>query len=259
MREHAAAAFHQLARRAFIRRLRKLRPCKHRLHRDLRLIHDLPRGDARPDPLDDRVAILQYELQQLPLHRAVLAINRPHARHIARVIAIVRREIHQHQLPAIEFRHVAVIVRIPDVCRTRRRDRPVPFQPRAIHQKHIASRGIEFVLVHPRPRTLHRFQNPLACNLRRTPDQRNFPRTLHTSQFIEHRRQVRDASPRKPRGQHPRELHLARNAAVPKVVEDRRIRRVQLKARLRGAFTGREQRVNRQRRLLPRIRQTQPV
>ena len=259
MREHAAAFFHQLARRSQIRWLRELGPGEHRVHHLFRLVHDLRRCHTRTNPADDRIPVFQHKSQQFALLRRILAAHRPHPGHVTRVVPVVRREVHQDQLAVVQFRHVPVVMRVPNVGRPRRRDRAVPLQPSPVHQEHVARRRIQFILRHPGFGTLHRLQNPLSGNLGRPPDQRDLARALHAPQFIQHRRQIRHLRPWESRRHHRRKLHLPRNPAVERIIQDRRVRRNQLVPALRPSLARRKQRVNRQRGLLAVGRQAEPV
>src|SRR6185437_11154402 len=77
MGEDAAAGVDQPVRRTFVDRLREPGAPEDLRHRGPGLVADRPRRDARPDARQDGVAIVEHELEQLPLLWTVLSIDRP--------------------------------------------------------------------------------------------------------------------------------------------------------------------------------------
>ena len=161
-------------------------------HRGLRLVLDRPRRHPRANARHHGVAIVEHELEQFTLHRAVFPVDRPDPRDVARIVVILGGEIHQDDVAVLEPRGVAVIVHVPDVIRAGGRDRAIALESGAAGQEDVAGDCVELILEDARPRALHRLDQPAAGELGGPADQGDLARALHGADAVEDRRQVVD-------------------------------------------------------------------
>ena len=179
----------------------------------------------------------------------VLAVDRPDASDVADVVAVVRREVHQHQVAVLERRGVAEVVHVVDVLGAARGNRAIAFEPRVVDQEDVARRRIELILGHARLGAAHRFHQPEPGNLRGAPHHRDLARALDAPHLVEDGIEVPHLGARMTRAQQLDEPALTRPGAVPRVVDARGFRRHELAAALSLVLGRAELREDHRRRL----------
>ena len=169
---------------------------------------------------------------ELALPRRVLAVHRPDAADVARVVAVVGRVVHQHQVAVLQRRRVAEVVHVVDVVGAAGGDRAIALEARVVDEEDVVRRGVELVFGDARLGAAHRFHHAETGDLRRAAHHRDLARALDAAHLVEDRVQVAHVGARLPRAQQLDEALLTRDGAVPEVVDARGLRGHELAAAL---------------------------
>src|SRR5919205_741544 len=179
----ALVTLHELARARLVDGLRELRASERPTHVGGGFLHDCGGRGAGPYVREYGLVAFEVEAVQLTLPVAELTIDGPHARHVAHVVAVVGRVVHQQEFAVAHHALARVVVR-EDGVGAAGDERVVRVALRPVAVVDVLRHGVQLVLADVRDGRAHGLHQREPGEARRLSYQLNLARALDEARLV---------------------------------------------------------------------------